>query len=72
MLPDSPVISGFIRDQRSYYGTLMQSMCRAWYERLHIAEETVKVHVKHIMEKLGAHDRAHAFAIAARRGFIQL
>ncbi len=41
-------------------------------ERLLITEETVKVHVKHIMEKLGAHDRTHAFAIAARRGFIQL
>ena len=41
-------------------------------ERLFIAEGTVKVHVKHIMEKLGAHDRTHAFAIAARRGFIQL
>jgi DNA-binding NarL/FixJ family response regulator len=41
-------------------------------ERLFIAEETVKVHVKHIMEKLGAHDRTHALAIAARRGFIQL
>ena len=41
-------------------------------ERLLIAEETVKVHVKRIMEKLGAHDRTHAFAIAARRGFIQL
>ena len=41
-------------------------------ERLLIAEETVKVHVKHIMEKLGAHDRTHAFAIAARRGFIQI
>ena len=41
-------------------------------ERLFIAEETVKVHVKHIMEKLGAHDRTHAVAIAARRGFIQL
>ena len=41
-------------------------------ERLLITEETVKVHVKHIMEKLGAHDRTHAFAIAVRRGFIQL
>ena len=41
-------------------------------ERLFIAEETVKVHVKRIMEKLGAHDRTHALAIAARRGFIQL
>jgi DNA-binding NarL/FixJ family response regulator len=41
-------------------------------ERLFIAEETVKVHVKHIMEKLGARGRTHAFAIATRRGFIQL
>jgi DNA-binding NarL/FixJ family response regulator len=41
-------------------------------ERLFISEETVKVHVKHIMEKLGASDRTQALAIAARRGFIQL
>jgi len=37
-----------------------------------ISEETVKVHIKHIMEKLGATDRTHAIAIAARRGFIRL
>ncbi len=41
-------------------------------ERLFIAEETVKVHLKRIMAKLGAHDRTRAFAIAARRGFIQI
>jgi len=41
-------------------------------ERLFIAEETVKVHIKHIMEKLGARDRTQAMAIAARRGFIHL
>jgi DNA-binding NarL/FixJ family response regulator len=41
-------------------------------KRLVISEETVKVHVKHIMEKLGATDRTHAIAIAARRGFIRL
>ena len=41
-------------------------------ERLFISEETVKVHFKHIMEKLGASDLTHAMAIAARRGFIQL
>ncbi len=41
-------------------------------EKLFIAEETVKVHVKHIMEKLGASDRTQAVAIAVRRGFIQL
>jgi DNA-binding NarL/FixJ family response regulator len=41
-------------------------------EKLFISEETVKVHVKHIMEKLGASDRTQAVAIALRRGIIQL
>jgi DNA-binding NarL/FixJ family response regulator len=41
-------------------------------ERLLISEETVKVHIKHIMGKLGASDRTHAITIAARRGFIRL
>jgi DNA-binding NarL/FixJ family response regulator len=41
-------------------------------ERLFISEETVKAHIKHIMGKLGANDRTHAIAIAARRGFIHL
>lgn len=41
-------------------------------ERLSISEETVKVHVKHLMEKLGASDRTQAVAIAVRRGIIQL
>jgi DNA-binding NarL/FixJ family response regulator len=41
-------------------------------EQLCISEETVKVHVKHIMEKLGASDRTQAVAIAVRRGIIQL
>jgi DNA-binding NarL/FixJ family response regulator len=40
--------------------------------RLSITEETVKVHVKHIMEKLGAKDRTEAVAIALRRGMFQL
>ena len=41
-------------------------------ESLFISEETVKVHVKHIMEKLGASDRTQAVAIALRRGIIEL
>lgn len=41
-------------------------------ELLFISEETVKVHIKHIMEKLGATDRTQAVAIAVRRGIIQL
>jgi DNA-binding NarL/FixJ family response regulator len=41
-------------------------------EHLFISEETVKVHMKHIMDKLGAKDRTQAIAIAVRRGIIQL
>jgi DNA-binding NarL/FixJ family response regulator len=41
-------------------------------EKLFITEETVKVHVKHIMEKLDASDRTQAVAIGVRRGIIQL
>lgn len=41
-------------------------------EKLFISEETVKVHIKHIMDKLGASDRTQAVAIALRRGIIQL
>jgi DNA-binding NarL/FixJ family response regulator len=41
-------------------------------EKLFITEETVKVHLKHIMEKLGASDRTQAVAIGIRRGIIQL
>lgn len=40
--------------------------------KLFISEETVKVHIKHIMEKLGAADRTQAVAIGVRRGIIQL
>jgi DNA-binding NarL/FixJ family response regulator len=39
---------------------------------LFISEETVKVHVRHILEKLGASDRTQAVTIAVRRGIIRL
>jgi len=41
-------------------------------EQLGIAEDTVKGHIKRIMEKLGARDRTQAVAIALQRGIIQL
>ena len=41
-------------------------------DMLFISEETVKVHVKHIMDKLGAKDRTQAISIAVRRGIIEL
>ena len=41
-------------------------------EHLGISEDTVKVHVKRIMDKLGAKDRTQAVAIGIRRGVITL
>jgi DNA-binding NarL/FixJ family response regulator len=41
-------------------------------ERLFISEETVKAHLKHIMDKLGARDRTQAVSIAIRRGIVHL
>jgi len=41
-------------------------------EKLFISEETVKVHIKHIMDKLRAKDRTEAVTIGVRRGIIQL
>ena len=41
-------------------------------DKLFISEETVKKHITHIMEKLGASDRTQAVAIGVRRGIIHL
>jgi DNA-binding NarL/FixJ family response regulator len=41
-------------------------------DRLFISEETVKAHIKHILEKLGASDRTQAVTIAVQRGIIQI
>jgi DNA-binding NarL/FixJ family response regulator len=40
--------------------------------QLSISEETVKAHVRHILEKLNAKDRTQAVSIGIRRGIIQL
>ena len=40
--------------------------------RLAISEDTVKSHLRHILEKLGAKDRTEAVAIGIRRGIIHL
>lgn len=41
-------------------------------DRLSISEATAKSHVANILSKLGANDRAHALAIAMKRGIINL
>ena len=37
---------------------------------LHISRETVKSHVRRILQKLGAHSRTYAVAVALRRQLI--
>ncbi len=41
-------------------------------DRLSIAETTVNFHIKNLVDKLGANDRAHAVSIAIRRGFLKV
>ena len=40
-------------------------------DKLSIAEPTVNFHIKNLVDKLGANDRAHAVAIALQRGLLQ-
>jgi DNA-binding NarL/FixJ family response regulator len=39
---------------------------------LEISEDTVKTHLRSILDKLGANDRTHAVTIALRRGFLDI
>ncbi|PKO12763.1 MAG: DNA-binding response regulator [Chloroflexi bacterium HGW-Chloroflexi-10] len=41
-------------------------------QHLHISEATVKSHLLHIYEKLGASDRAHAVTLAVQKGLIKI
>jgi DNA-binding NarL/FixJ family response regulator len=41
-------------------------------DRLGITEDTVKGHIRNILEKLKANDRTHAVTIALQRGFLEL
>jgi len=41
-------------------------------DKLSITEDTVKMHVKSILSKLGANDRTHAVTIAIKRGIMEL
>jgi DNA-binding CsgD family transcriptional regulator len=40
--------------------------------KLHISEATVKSHLLHIYEKLGAEDRAHAVSLAVQKGLLDI
>ena len=40
--------------------------------RIGVSAATVNTHLRHVYAKLHAHNRAHAVAIAVRRGFLKL
>ena len=40
--------------------------------QLQISEDTIKGHLRSIMDKLGANNRTHAVAIGVQRGFVEL
>jgi DNA-binding NarL/FixJ family response regulator len=41
-------------------------------DALSITEGTVNFHIRNLVDKLGANDRAHALTIAFRRGLLQV
>jgi DNA-binding NarL/FixJ family response regulator len=41
-------------------------------DKLSVTENTIKMHLKSILSKLGANDRTHAVAIGVKRGIIEL
>jgi two-component system, NarL family, response regulator len=41
-------------------------------DKLSVTEDTIKMHVKNILSKLGANDRTHAVTIAVKRGIMEL
>jgi DNA-binding NarL/FixJ family response regulator len=41
-------------------------------DKLSVTEDTIKMHVKSILSKLGASDRTHAVTIAVKRGIMEL
>jgi DNA-binding NarL/FixJ family response regulator len=41
-------------------------------DKLSVTEDTIKMHVKSILSKLGANDRTHAVTIALKRGIMEL
>jgi DNA-binding NarL/FixJ family response regulator len=77
----SPVAEALIRERKSRTGLSTRELQvlhvvvdglsnKEIAERLGIAENTAKVHVARVLEKLGAQDRTTASKIAIQRGFV--
>lgn len=59
--------------EREVLGMVAEGRGTAWIAmKLGVSSSTVETHVRHVLEKLGARNRAHAISLGLRRGEISL
>jgi DNA-binding CsgD family transcriptional regulator len=65
-VPERPSGAALTRREREVLGLVSQGLSNRQIARtLWIAESTVKVHIRHVFEKLGVKSRTEAAALAA-------
>lgn len=59
--------------EREVLGMVASGRGTSWIAaELHVSSSTVETHVRHVLEKLGARNRAHAISLGLRQGEISL
>lgn len=73
LIPDEPPNPHDLTDREMEVLSHLLPGCsnRDIAEQLHISEDTVKYHLKHIYGKLGVHSRDEAIAIALQEGIVE-
>lgn len=73
LIPDEPPNPYDLTDREMEVLSRLLPGCsnRDIAEQLHISEDTVKYHLKHIYGKLGVHSRDEAIAIALQEGIVE-
>jgi DNA-binding NarL/FixJ family response regulator len=70
--PDASVLNSLTDREREVFELVAQGLSNGEIaERLFLSEGTVKTHVKHIFEKLDAHDRTQAVILAYELGVVR-
>ena len=73
LAPRAPVPLGLTRRQHEILSHLVEGLSNEDIaRRLFLSVDTVKTHLQHLRETLGARDRCHAAAIAVRAGSVPL
>ncbi|MBV9606900.1 MAG: PAS and helix-turn-helix domain-containing protein [Solirubrobacterales bacterium] len=65
--------TGLTERERQVLGMVAEGRGTAWIAaELGVSNSTVETHVRHVLEKLGARNRAHAISLGLQRGEISL